>query len=185
MKKELEHLTDTELCAMLRDSKQVQERAFGELYSRWSQRLYLYTKKVFGDSHDAEDVFQETWMKFFNSVQNSEKAIDHVAGLLFTIARNLCINKQRSQREFVNVEEYHALVYDVGYEQKEMAALIHRAIEVLPHEYKEAFVLHELDGLSYDEIAQITKQTHGTLRIRVWRARQMVKEVLLPYLKEE
>jgi RNA polymerase sigma-70 factor (ECF subfamily) len=65
-----------------------------------------------------------------------------------------------------------------------MLKLIHMAMELLPHDMKEAFVLREYDGLSYQEISTLLNIKLDTAKVRVFRARQRIKEILEPYLNE-
>jgi RNA polymerase sigma-70 factor (ECF subfamily) len=58
------------------------------------------------------------------------------------------------------------------------------AMELLPHDQKEVFVLREYDGLSYNEISAMLNIKLETAKVRVFRARQRIKEILEPYLNE-
>ena len=58
------------------------------------------------------------------------------------------------------------------------------AMELLPHDMREAFVLREYDGLSYNEISEMLNIKLDTAKVRVFRARQKIKEILEPYLNE-
>ncbi|MBI3258157.1 MAG: RNA polymerase sigma factor [Ignavibacteriae bacterium] len=71
-----------------------------------------------------------------------------------------------------------------SYEQKELLDLIARSLELLSFEYREIFILREYDGLSYEEIAEVTGTTVTNAKTRAFRAKQKVKEILQPYLKD-
>lgn len=183
MRNKLSHTTDTELLGMLRASHDDAERAFAELYNRYAQKLYLYCRKVLGNETDAHDVFQETWMRFHTAAKGGTK-VENAVGYIFRIARNLCLNRRRTTVTFVEFEHTMVSTHDKPYEQKELLSLVDRALDVLDMEYREAFVLHEMEGMTYDEIAIITGDTVPALRNRVWRARKQIRKLLSPFLAE-
>jgi RNA polymerase sigma-70 factor (ECF subfamily) len=57
-------------------------------------------------------------------------------------------------------------------------------MEQLPTDYKEAFVLREYEGLSYQEIAELTESSLSTVKIRIFRAKQKIREILAPYVAD-
>lgn len=180
---DLSHTSDTELYGLLCAPPDTAERAFAVLYNRYAQKLYLYCRKVLGSETDAHDVFQETWMKFHTA---ATKATDvaNVGGYIFRIARNLCLNRRRGTTTLVGLDDTVFATHDRPYEQKELLSLIDRALDVLDLEYREAFVLHEMEGLAYEEIAAITGDTVPALKNRVWRARKQIRKLLSPFLAE-
>lgn len=181
--KDLGTYTDAALFALLMAKSNEREKAFAELYSRYSQKVYLYCSKVMGNRQDANDLFQETWMKFHNAAVKAEVVVENVGGYLFRIARNLCLNKKRSQQNIhVTFEEFYGSTHDTTYEQKEFNELLNRALDLLDVDYREAFVLHEIEGLPYDEISVITGDTVAALKNRVWRARKQIRQFLSPFL---
>lgn len=183
MHNKLSHTTDAELFGMIRAPHTEAERAFAELYNRYAQKLYLYCRKVLGNETDAHDVFQETWMRFHTAAQRGT-GVENIGGYIFRIARNLCLNRRRSTTTFVELEHTMMTAHDKPYEQKELLSLVDRALDVLDMEYREAFVLHEMEGMSYGEIAAITGDTIPALKNRVWRARKQIRKLLSPFLAE-
>jgi len=175
--------TDTELYALLRTDRR--DVAFAELYSRLSQNVFAYTMRVLGDRDRAYDVFQETFMRLYQSADRISY-LENVRAYTLTICRNLCLNeKKRAQTQTV---EFDDTLYNPGVsresERQEMLKLIHMAMELLPHDMKEAFVLREYDGLTYQEISTLLNIKLDTAKVRVFRARQRIKEILEPYLNE-
>ncbi|MBK8911212.1 MAG: RNA polymerase sigma factor [Chlorobi bacterium] len=189
-------LPDDDLCAMIATGNHREsEAAFTELYGRYARRIHAYCVRIVTDPQDAEDVFQETFIRFHHTLRKKNGAENgegdpppsrNTSGLLFTIARNLCLNqKQRNIRwktEQVESDMLHA--WDKPYEQKEMVELITTALELLPHDYREAFVLREYDGLPYNEIAELTGASLATAKIRVFRAKEKLRKILEPYLRD-
>jgi len=158
------------------------EPAFVELYSRYSQRIYAYCLRVLGDVEDARDVFQETFIRFFIEAKEC-KLLDKIAPRLFIIAHNLCINFNRNRKNFVAIQDITIPVYDQVIEQREFQELMANSLECLPDDMREAFVLRFYQGLSYEDIADITEVTSGVARNRVWRAKEKLKNIFSNYLQ--
>jgi RNA polymerase sigma-70 factor (ECF subfamily) len=179
-----EKYTDEELVKFLKDGTETASGAFKVLYDRYSPVVHSYCVKVLGYGDDSDDLFQETFIKFYNNV-TKETIKFNIKGYLLTIARNLCLNAKRNKKNNVS-EEYLEFLYDDSqpYEQKELLDLITRTIELLDDEYREAFVLREYSGLEYSEIAELTGISLANAKSRVFRAKQKIKTILQPYLKE-
>lgn len=168
---------------MLSGKRTEAEAAFAELYARYSQRVYAYCLRVTGHSEDAKDIFQETFIKFFDTAKNHEK-VENVPGFLLKIARNICINNKREKKPNFSIEDFHTWTNDSDYERKELLQLLASALELLETEYREAFVLRLYQGLSYSEIAKITGESISAIKNRVWRAKEKIKDILTPYLED-
>lgn len=176
--------TDEELVAMLENEKKVAENAFQELYNRYSSMVHAYCIRVLNNLETAEDIFQETFIKFFQHVQSDRKTTN-IPGFLITIARNLCLNYKRDKIPTVSIDGYDFKTErNQNYENRELLELITYALDLLEFEYREAFVLREYDGLAYNDIAEITGTTITNAKSRVFRAKQKIKEILQPYLQE-
>jgi RNA polymerase sigma-70 factor, ECF subfamily len=182
-------LPDNELLTLLARPAH-QQGAFAALYDRYSQRVLIYCSRALG-SEDGRDVFQETFVRFFNSTQ-STASIDNIPALLLTIARNLCLNHKRNRKATITLEEfdYHAPAvasahtHDAQLEQDDLLRLIELALEYLDFEYREAFVLRQYNNLSYEEIAHITGASIPTVTNRIWRAKERIKKILAPYVRD-
>ncbi|MBI5325662.1 MAG: RNA polymerase sigma factor [Ignavibacteriae bacterium] len=183
MEKTFGKYSDLELYKALREKKPMAEAAFSELYSRYAQRVFAYCLRVMGNHDDAKDIFQETFMKFYNNAQSLE-VVDNIPGLLLTIARNLCLNFKRDKKTTYNIDDYQVTSVETDYEKKELLELISMALELLEFEYREAFVLRQYQGLSYKEIAKLSGDSISAIKNRVWRAKEQIREILSPYLKE-
>lgn len=184
MNKSLAHASDSELYAALKSEKSVSEPAFAELYARYSPRIFAYCRRILGDRERAQDAFQDTFVRFYKSAQQ-ERDMTNVPAYLLRIARNICLNLQRSNKATTTLEEYHVpYTEDIPHEKKELLSLITTALDLLQQEYKEAFVLREYEGLSYQEIAELTDTPLSTVKIRIFRAKQKIREILAPYLED-
>ncbi len=175
------HHSDEELLALLAEGK---KEAFTEIYARYRGRIYAYILRMIGDRDRADDIFQETFTRLYRSCLNSDQKVLRASSYIFTTARNRCLNAIRDRKNTTDVEDYHQIVYQPSFENVELAELVKTSLELLPDHYREAFVLREYDGLSYQEIAEITGQSLPSVKIHIFRAKKKLREILTPYLVE-
>lgn len=167
---------------MLRGDAPTKEGAFAELYARHSSRVWLYCLKIMGDQESANDMFQGTFLRFLQASE-VDREMTNVPGFLLRIARNLCLNAKQKMRPIsVPFDELEVASEDQSLESKELTRLVSTALDLLPEEYREAFVLQVYNGLSYKEIGDVIDQPVSTVRNRVVRAKKKIREILAPYL---
>jgi len=180
MKVTFETYNDADLFYMLTGDSNIAEKAFTELYSRHSSRVYAYCRRFLGDKEEARDIFQETFVKFFQSAHD-KRIMTNVPGFLLKIARNLCVNSVKRIQKNVSYEDYMASDNANRMENNELLNLIKMALELLPKDYKEIFILREYNGLSYDEISETVNIPMATVKVRIHRAKQKIREILNPF----
>lgn len=184
MKQDYRTYGDVELYYLLRSGGKEREGAFAELYSRHGQRVYLYCRKILGDSVAADDVFQDTFIRFLNSVQD-ERVMTNVPAFLLRIARNLCLNYKRDHKpNSVMFEDYHRSFTDKQVESNEIAKLITMALDLLPDEYRESLILQMYHGMSYEEIGEQLNVPVTTVRNWVVRSKKQMRDILAPYFED-
>ncbi|MBI5326432.1 MAG: RNA polymerase sigma factor [Ignavibacteriae bacterium] len=183
MDKELENLSDAELFKLMSAGEARTVKAFEEIYTRYSPRVYAYCRRYLGNREEAEDVFQETFIRFYNSRQ-SIREMTNLGAFLLKIARNQCINLLREIKRNSKFDEEIYIKHDDRDENDELLNLIKMAIELLPDEYKEIFIMREYNGLKYNDIADITGLSINTVKIKIFRARERIRHILQPYLSE-
>ena len=178
--------TDAELFILLRSNGREKEAAFTELYARYSSRVYQYCRYIMEDNDAADDVFQDTFIRFLKSAERGTE-VANIPAYLLRIARNLCLNAKRDNKlaGMDDVDDIQVAVEDNAVENAELGRLIEMALSLLKEEYREAFILQEYNGLSYKEIADVTNVPITTVRNRVVRAKKQLREILTPYLEEE
>lgn len=179
----LSHSTDRELTERWFDDVDQQEAIMAELYHRHAQRVYAYCRSMGGDV-EANDRFQDAWLKLHAALGKGPMAIDHVDAYLLRIVRNQILNARRSTISFVTLDDVELAMRDRSYEQHEALVLLQQAMELLPDEMREAFALHEVEGMPYEAMQQATGETVATLRNRVWRARTRLRNILRPLLHD-
>ncbi len=175
--------SDTELFTMIHDNHSNKDKAFAEIYHRYSDKIFSYCLKILGNYDDAKDIFQETFIKFYNKIQET-KLSGSLSGLLFTFARNESLNYSKKKNRFVELKEKYLPKYFDNLESGEMIEMLARALDLLPFIQKEAFVLRHYQGLSYEEISKICFVDQATVRNRVKRAIQSLQNILKPIFEE-
>ncbi|MEJ5286577.1 MAG: RNA polymerase sigma factor RpoE [Candidatus Kapaibacterium sp.] len=184
MTNELEKYSDSELFKMLSNNTKESENAFMEIYRRYSGRIYAYCKRFLGSKEDAMDVFQDTFIKFYQS-SKEEREMTNLPAFLLRIARNLCLNTLRQKRQSTELEDYMSfIILDKEKENTELLELIKNALKQLPEDYREVFVLREYEGMSYNEIAEHLNISLALVKVRLFRAKEKLREILAPYISE-
>jgi len=174
--------SDIQLYALLRTDAE-REAAFAELYARYSSRVWLYCRRIVGDEALADDLFQDTFLRFLKSAAQ-ERKMTNVPAYLLRIARNLCLNAKRDHKTTVALEDFHFQFEDRSAEHAELARLVAMALDLLPDDHKEALSLQTYGGLSYKEIADIMDVPMTTVRNWIVRAKKRMREILSPYLAD-
>lgn len=180
-----ENLADEDLFSKLSEKdKSESEKAFLELYNRYASKVYSYCNRILDSKEDARDVFQETFIRFYESAK-VERTMTNVPGFLLRIARNLCFNFKRTRHRNVAIEDYmHFEEYSKSHEKDELLELIKVALTGLSDDLREAFVLREYEGMSYAEISDFLGISVASVKIRIYRAKQKIREFLAPYIAE-
>jgi len=157
--------------------------------------LYRVALRLTGNPADADDLVQETMLKAYRAWDQYEKGTNAKAWML-TILRHAFINEYRRRTrhpETVDVDsiEPYAVFPDVQDEDPQGAFFdrivddeVLRAIDQLPEVFRETLVLSDVEGMSYQEIAGILEVPVGTVKSRLFRARQLLQGKLYDYAVE-
>ena len=183
MGKNLHTYKDKELIGIMLEKNKYSDRAFMEIYNRYSSYVHAFCLKILGDVDTAEDVFQEAFIKFYQNVKNNDST--NVKSFLIMIARNLAFNHIRNRKHNVPIEDYEFAVSEYEqYDKKELLALIDNAILMLEENYKEIFVMREYSGLSYKDIGEILTISPSNAKTMYFRAKIKIQKILQPYIEE-
>lgn len=173
--------SDDELMGMVRRGD---NEAFRILYTRYKSQLFIYALRILNDREAAQDMLQEIFVRLHENAEKYESGTNF-AGWIHTIARNLCINAKRNRKEKVDFDEtaqyYASKTSDSDVLLREKLA---EEIAALPDIYQEAVILREYEGYSYKQIAEITGQTLATVKFRIFKGRELLRETLGPWLDE-
>ncbi len=174
--------------ALVRQCLSGQTEAYGKLVDRYSARIINLGYAMIGDRHDAEDVAQEAFVRAYKGLPGFERKAKF-SSWLYQIALNLCKDylKAKSRHARSADEEQLANIDGNPRDQAprvilrvELSEKMREAINRLPYLYREAFVLRHLQGLEYEEVSRITGVPADTVRVRAYRAREMLREKLSP-----
>lgn len=162
--------------------------SFNALVNRYKNRLHNVLVRMLDSQETAEDILQETFLRVHQH-RNSFDFRFAVSTWIYTIALNLARNELRRRKrvQFLDILDYSnklkAPEEKVDNSSKFMAVL-DKAVAKLPQKYRQAFILRDIDQLSYEEIAQILSVPLGTVKSRVNRARDMLRSMLKPNMEE-
>jgi len=163
--------------------------AFGMLVSQHATMVVNLAVRMVGDKADAEDLAQETFVSAFKAL-SSFRADARFSTWLYRIATNKCKDWLRARRPTVAIAEElddeegpgHQLVEPTTPEtelsQQQIGLHLDEAIQALPVIYREAFVLKHVEGLSYDKMSEVLGANADTLKMRVYKARTKLCQVL-------
>lgn len=177
-------MSDEELIIIISKDKNNSAMAFDEIYNRYSSKVYTYCKKIFRNSTLADDVFQDTFIKFYE-VCLSGKQISNSLGFLLKIARNLAINQKKKDQRITTFElEDNIPYFDKEFELDKSGTVLDAALQILPEQFREVIILQEFLNLTYQEIADMLGLSLSIVRIRVFRGKSKLREILKPYMEE-
>jgi len=161
---------------------------YGLLVDKYSSRIINLGYAMIGDRHQAEDIAQEAFVRAYKGLARFEKKAKF-SSWLYQIALNLCKDhlKAKSRHAKSADDEQLAALNTNPQEQAprvvlqtELSEKMREAINNLPYLYRESFVLRHLQGLDYSEVASITSVPADTVRVRAYRAREMLRQSLSP-----
>jgi RNA polymerase sigma-70 factor (ECF subfamily) len=141
------------------------------------------------NKQDAEDVVQEAYLRAFRFFPNFRGG--HPRAWLMKIVRNTCFTWTNTNRPLQNAAEFDENLFspDSGAPdpekavlQKDSGALLRKALENLPPNYREVLILRELEAMSYSEIADITGMPVGTVMSSLSRARGRLRQTLTGFM---
>lgn len=160
------------------------QASYGQLMHRYTGAVYNLAYRMLGNAQDAEDATQEIFMRSYTRLESFDRTRRFSTWLL-TIASNYCIDRLRRRRfAWLTLDDvaYSVPTTDAGPERralvKEQQAIVQRALQQLPENYRLVTFLRYWNDLSYDEIAQVTGLTESTIKTRLHRARHMMAELL-------
>ena len=173
------------------------ERAFNALVARFEVRVYNIIRRLLGNPEEARDVTQEVFVTVFEKV-DTYRGDSSIATWIYRIATNHAKNRikylahrkdrQRQSLEAMLVPPTSSRLSaavprpDQVLTRETVARAVDRALGELDEEQRIVLVLRDVEGQSYEDIAAITGLQLGTVKSRLHRGRQRLKEALAPYI---
>jgi RNA polymerase sigma-70 factor (ECF subfamily) len=167
------------------------EASFEELVRRYQRPIAAYVYRMVGDYDAALDLTQEVFIKVYNSLARYRSefkfstwiykiahnaAIDHLRR--YAVREQALVGGFEGERREISIES-RRLTPEQESEREERRSEIESVVQLLPAAYRELIVLRHSHDLSYDEIADVTGLPLGTVKNRLFRAREAMRELLL------
>jgi len=176
-----------------------QTRSFDAIVDRYQSRLLNFIYRTVGDRERSEDLVQEVFIRVHRHLARFDRT-KKFSTWIYTIASNLAKNELRNRSRNPIVlfqtmtagwdDEERPLEFedpqsrpDDLFRKRHVRSLVEQTVAQLPQHHREVFVLRELEGRSYEEIAEITHCNLGTVKSRLNRARSSFAEIIEPALQ--
>lgn len=160
--------------------------AFTDVVDRHKDAVVNYLTRLTGNRDRAEDLAQETFLRLFRSAHSyTEQGL--LRAYLYRIATNLVRSEERRERRlrvllpFLRGREHTEPAAPSGLLLQELHREVAGAVAALPLRYRVPLVLHEIEGWSYADIAEELSCREGTVKSRIHRGRQHLRQKLEPY----
>jgi RNA polymerase sigma-70 factor (ECF subfamily) len=167
--------------------------AFGELIAPYQDRLFNTLYRVLGHQEDAAEVWQETMIRAFRALGSFHGHASFYTWL-YRIAMNEALTRRRRERSIARQPSTNERMIDSlaggeggrpsrELERKEQRQVLEQALASLDETYRSVLVLKDIEGLKYEEIAEILAIPLGTVRSRLHRGRSELRDRLRPLLE--
>jgi len=164
------------------DSKEFKDRVLP-----LSQKIFRYAQRLLGNTHDAEDVVQEIWMKLWDR-RDQLVEVKNIGAFTFRMTRNLCLDKIKLKKpQYYDDREESAFRFDGAdegpdpersLELKDTMEKVNHIIGSLPEQQQTLLQLRDIQGMEYDEISDVTGLEINAIRVNISRARKKLRDTL-------
>lgn len=169
---------------------------FGQLVLKHQDRIYNLCRYMLGHAQNAEDAAQDSFLKAFRNIKNfNPDASFHT--WLYRIAINTCLDyrkrpffaslftRSKEGEEFMVRQLSHEFSPERLYESKQASQTLQLCLAKLSPKLKAAILLKEIEGLSYEEIAEILDISMGTVKSRISRARDELRALMKKHTEQK
>jgi RNA polymerase sigma-70 factor, ECF subfamily len=167
-----------------------EREVFRFLVERYQEKVRNIVFSIFNDADLVDDISQEVFIKVFQALQNFRFESSFYTWI-YRITVNKCRDELRKKKvkrffSFQSFEKTTNLKIEnmatTTFDDENMMGVIQETIKKLPEKFRMPIILKDIDGLSYDEIAEVLDCEVGTVKSRLSRGRSMLKELLMPIL---
>ena len=180
-------MSDKELAERIKKGDMV---AFDELVNLYAKKIINMSYSLLYDAEEAQDAAQEVFIKIYKNI-NSFRGESSVSTWIYRITRNVCCDILRKRKntnvislDFEDKEGHKNEPQDLSptpsevAEKNERDEFLRKSIASLDEVYKTVITLYDIEGLSYEEIAEVMKCPVGTVKSRIYRARDALRKLL-------
>ena len=178
------------------------EKAFELLVIKYQRRIQRLIGRMVRDVDLVEDIAQETFIRAYRALAQFRGdaqfytwlyriAVNTAKKALMDLKRNPTVSENffksgdDDETSFLENELISSETPDAVLASKEIAEMVNAAMEALPEELRQAIILREIEGLSYEEISDAMNCPIGTVRSRIFRAREAISEKVKPLLEDQ
>jgi len=164
------------------------QEAWGQIVKQHWRKVFNIAYKFTGKHDEAEDLTQEIFLKVFKSLDRFNRDADF-STWLGSVARNYCIDRYRAHKREREVLVEDLLAFDSApassgnphraLEDRDRRSFLRKGLDLLPEKLREAVILRDLQGLSYQEMADRLHLPEGTVKSRINRGREELARLLL------
>lgn len=183
--------------ALLEATRTGDETAFAEIVNRYKNQITNFLFRILGDYEEAVDLAQETFIRVYCAVERYHAGYAF-STYIYRIASNLAISelRKRKRRRLVSLSDLFgdtdetatefqppdkAQLQDANLADAQLQEIVARAIATLPEKYRLPLILRDVEDSTYEQIAQILNTNEGTIKSRISRGRNMLREKLKNY----
>lgn len=164
-------------------------REWADVVARYADVVYTMAYRLTGDDEEARDLAQDVLIRLHKGLRRYREG--NFEGWLYRTTVNAFrdrLRKRKRLREDMLPDEPPSMrtgvIVEEAIAQVELHDVVQKALVRLPPEYREAVVLRDLEGRSYEDIAEILDIPPGTVRSRIHRGREQMRQLLTPYVDE-
>jgi RNA polymerase sigma-70 factor, ECF subfamily len=194
-RRQLQDMPDSDVVAAFLAGE---ERAFGEIVTRYQTRLLGFVYRTVNDREKSKDLVQDVFLRVYRHLHNFDRT-KKFSTWIYTIAANLTKNELRNrsrdplmllqsmktiwrgEERPLELEDRSSRPDDL-FRRRQLYSLVEGAATRLSARHRQVFVLRDVEGKSYEEIAEITRTKVGTVKSRLSRARESLAAIIEPWV---
>jgi RNA polymerase sigma-70 factor, ECF subfamily len=186
----MKNLSDFEIIESI---KRGNHSDFSILVDRYKNKAFSLLKRMLKNEMEAEEILQDAFIKTFNGLKNFKKE-SKFSTWFYRIVYNTALTKLSSKKrkienEMTSIEDHLEIESKMDYnqaEQKNISEIVNQLIEQLPEKYSAVINMFYLNGMTCEEIAEVTSSSVSNVKVLLYRARNTFKDILVKYnLTEE
>ncbi len=186
---------NTDDISLINKFKEGDKASFGDIVLKYQDRIYNLCRNILSSAHDAEDAAQDTFIKAYQNLNNFRPEASFYTWL-YRIAVNTCLDYRKRpffESLFRSSTEDEAPFREPAseepspeklYETKQLGLVLRKSLAKLSPKLRVVIILKEIEGLSYEEIAEVLDVSIGTVKSRISRAREELKKLMKKFTEQ-